>query len=669
MKKANKILAKIALTIFLIFLFVTLSLLLILEPRVKINGFSELDKNRLNSINSTISILGSYNEAIIANVNANSSIVINENSLPNHVKNAFIAVEDKRFYKHNGIDWKRVLSAAYQNVKSKSFKEGASTISQQLIKNTHLTNKKTLSRKIQEMRIARALERNYSKSEILEMYLNVLYFGNNIYGIESASKTYFNKSASKISVSEAALLAGIINNPSAYNPYKNPSSAKKRRDLVLKRMFDLNFLSSDEYASAINEEIVIVDDSPKQIQFTRSTLLELQSIYNLSSEEIFDKNFIVETRFNTNLSKQINDIIEKRRVSGVITRVVVIENASGFVISDCSTYTSDLSQLRRSPGSTLKPILCYAPALEKGDVYSITPILDEKTDFNGWSPSNYNDKYLGWTSVEESIIHSQNVTAVKLLQQVGVNNAIKTAKRVGLPLSSNDASLALALGCTSNGLTLPEITSAYTAFANYGNYMPPKYISKIVDKSGKVLFCAKNNSTKVFDDDTAYIVTNTLNKCSKVGTAKKISKYGVNCATKTGTVGSADGNTDAYCITYTPNYTVGVWMGKLNGLMDNKVSGGTIPTEIAGEILAFLNDNEKFVIPNSVVELFVDERALKERHEVLLASDKVDLLHKKRALFSKKHAPKKYSTQNSFMDDKSILDDFDNFKIVYGFSD
>ncbi len=668
MKKASKIIVKIALAISISALFVTLCLIIILEPRVKINGFSELDKNRLNSINSTISILGNHNETIIDNVNANSSTVISVNSLPHHVKNAFIAVEDKRFYKHNGIDWKRVASAAVKNVKSKSFKEGASTISQQLIKNTHLTNKKTLSRKIQEIRIARALERNYSKNEILEMYLNVLYFGNNIYGIESASKTYFNKSTSEISISEAALLAGIINNPSAYNPYKNMLAAVKRRDLVLKRMFELNFLTNDDYLAAISENISISDNKPKQTQFARSTLFELQNVNNLSYEELFDKNFIVETRFNSSLTSHINGVIEKRKVTDVITRVVVIENESGFVISDCATSASDLSQLRRSPGSTLKPLLCYAPALEKGDIYSVTPILDKKTDFNGWCPANYNDNYLGWTSVEESIIHSQNVTAIKLLQQVGVDNAIKIAKRVGLPLSDKDASLALALGCTNVGLTLPEITSTYTAFANQGNYISPKYVSKIVDKNGKVLFCAKNSKQKVFNDDTAYIVSSTLNKCSKVGTAKRISKYNVNCAAKTGTVGNADGNTDAYCIAYTPNYTIGVWMGKLSGLMDNKVSGGTVPAEIAGEVLSQLNDSEKFIKPDSVIELYVDERVLRERHEVLLASDNVDLIHKKRALFSKKHAPKKYSTQNSFIDNKSILDDFDNFKIVNSFS-
>ncbi len=637
---------------------------LILEPKVKINGFVELDKNRLNLINNTISITGQYNEPILVNQNTNGAKVVSISTLPEHVKNAFIAVEDKRFYKHKGVDWQRVAAAALNNLKALSFAEGASTISQQLIKNTHLKSDKTINRKLQEIRIARDLERSYDKEQILEMYLNILYFGNNVYGIETASNTFFNKAASSLSISEAALLAGIINNPSKYNPYRNEENAIKRRDLVLNRMYELKYISSEEYNNAMREKIILFNILQQKPQHVFGTINEAQKILEQTTSEIYENNYSIYTSINVELSKKIQNIINCSKNENVMIKALVIQNNYGEIIADCSTQFIDTTDVKRSPGSIIKPLLCYAPALDEGIVHTITPILDKKTTFGQWQPSNFNNKYYGWTSVEQSLIHSLNVPAIKLLNSVGIEKAKRYASNAGLSFTSNDYSLSLALGCMQNGATLRELVGAYSIFANNGYLYSPKYIQKIVDKSGNIVFQREHEGKQVYQNDTAYLITDTLKKCAKNGTAKKLRKYGNNIAAKTGTVGNKNGNTDAYCIAYTPKYTVGVWLGAIEGLIDNSYSGGNLPTEIAGKIISFLGDKSDFIKPSSVVSLEVDQTALNELHKVLLASNETLEINTKLALFSKRFAPKEYSAKRSFMDRKSFLDDFYNFDII-----
>lgn len=643
----------------------------ILSPSIKIAGFATLDQNRLNEINKTISIMGKYDNApFTVSVNPKKTLVVRLDDLNKYTIDAFVAVEDKRFFSHDGVDWIRVFGAMLNNLKARAYAEGASTITQQLVKNTHLSSEKTLLRKIQEIRIALDVEKKYDKSEILSMYLNQLYFGNGIYGIASASLFYFDKPAQKLTLPESAMLAGIINNPAKYNPVTQPKNAETRKNVVLLRMKDQGYITKNEYEKATNTTAEVSKRKRKAItHHLRSTLIELNEKFDVSKSKLFGSDYIVKTNCDLYLQERVSSIVEEYDLDNAIVRVIVLSNADDKVLCDYTNVDGDLYNLQRSPGSTIKPILCYAPALDMGLIHPITPINDETTDFSGYKPNNYRNKYYGWISVEDALSLSLNIPAVKILDYCGVERAKRYARLAGIPFSTNDNSLALALGNMSNGVTLLQLADAYKTFANDGKYTQSSFVNEVTDKNGNTIYKSKRTTRKVFGEDTSYLINQMLKKCANEGTAKRIKNSAKNVCAKTGTVGTEDGNTDAYCISYTPKYTVAVWFGAKSGYMKNEYSGGTTPTKIAGRIHELINDDDKFVMPNSVTSKMIDAVELKEKHRVLLAGNDVKLINKKSALFSKRYAPKVYSTMQNFAQFPTILDDFNNFKIIYGVVD
>ncbi|MBR7140737.1 MAG: transglycosylase domain-containing protein [Clostridia bacterium] len=661
MKKFKKILIASLVVFISLSLALAVGLAVLLEPNVKISGFATLDIQKLENLKKNSLFYYADGEKIADGAQNREYVSLSE--IPSHAQNAFIAVEDKRFYSHNGVDYIRVLGAIKNNLISNSFKEGASTISQQLIKNTHLKSEKTLSRKVQEIRIARSLERIYDKNEILEMYLNALNFGGNIYGIKSASKAFFDKEVRNLSVSDGATLAGIINSPTNLNPFSHYEKCKNRRDLVLKRMYEQKSINKSDYENAKNSEIELAKRNIFVNQYINGALDEASRILNKEKNEILLHDYKIKTYCNEKLQSFAQEIVNANKIKNADISVSVVSNLSDEVLAFASTDNLDAVTLCRQPGSTLKPFASYAPALEKNLIYPCSKILDERTNFNGYSPKNYREKYYGYISAKKALALSLNVPSVKLLESVGVENSLYFMRKMGLNIAPSDNELSLALGGISDGITLNGLCDAYKTLAKNGVYNKSNFLKEIVDKNGKVLFRNKTDKgVKSMGDDTAFLISDMLNECTKSGTAKKIGYEFDNVCAKTGTVGNKNGNTDAYCVAYTPRYSVAVRINAKNGLMDNEISGGNLPTRLAVSLLKFLNDDSQFTVPSSVISVDIDGRIYEKNNEVLIADGDTLPKDRIRMFFSKKNMPRQKYTVT--YQRKSILDDFDNFEIV-----
>lgn len=664
MLKSHKISKIILLTVAVILLAGALFCVLLLEPAIPIG--QALDTDKLVNIERTVTILDDEGLPIGDRMYANNKRYVSLSELPEYTKNAFIAIEDKRFYKHKGIDWKRVAGAAVQNIKNRSFREGASTITQQLIKNTHLSNEKTIHRKITEMRIARDLERKYTKDEILEIYLNILYFGNSMYGIGSASHVLFDKKPQELTVKESAILAGIINNPYRYSPYNHPDATLQRGNLVLKQMVDNGFISQEDYQAALSETVDFERRNLVQDQYVNAVIRQAAERIGIPKEELFKRQYTIATYTKQTWQNEIETLpllnsgeAEGRGVRQY--RVLVTDNQTGAVLASTGYGRNDISALRRQPGSTLKPVLCYAPALENDTVYPITPILDEKTTFGDYAPSNYKDVYYGWVTLKDALKYSLNIPAVKMLEANTVAYAKSFAQNVGIDFDERDNSLALAVGGMTYGVTLEQIAGSFQTFGGGGKFKKPTYIRYIADRDGKLLYRDDRTDTQAMRPSTAFLITDMLQECAKTGTAKLLSGFD-NVAAKTGTVGTAEGNSDAYCVAYTPQYTIAVWCG---GEMDNGIAGGTYPTRIVKEILTLLDDRQTFACPPDVTKLEIDVDALNNEQRVLLAGPDIPLRKRQAVYFAVDHRPQRYSTvQNPFWDYEEFFDSlFDNYQI------
>lgn len=670
MKKFRKVLKIFALVSCVFLIALTIFGFLIIEPNIKINGFKSLDKEKLNAYSQAITINDKNGNAIIGSIYDKNRIYTPLSKLNKQTINAFIAVEDKRFYSHKGIDYLRILSAMKNNILSGEFREGASTISQQLIKNTHLTNEKTINRKLQEIRIARDLERNYSKEKILEMYLNSLYFGNGVYGIGSASRAYFGINASELSLSQSAIMAGIINSPARYDLYRNYNNALKRRNSVLGRMLEQNLISDNEYKLALNEDTTPTNDKVYSNQYINGCINDASDMLNINAEGLYFANQVINTYCDQKIQNSSQEILNSYNLKNADISALVCRNSDGAYLSYASTSLCDISQIKRQPGSTIKPFISFAPAIENNLVYPCTPIFDKKTLFGDYSPSNFNNVYYGWTDIKTALSKSMNVPAVKLMEMNGIQNSINFATKFGLKFAPQDYSLSSALGGLTYGLSLRNIVDAYRVFANNGYYSCGKFVKNIVDKNGNTVINDKTVSKiKVISEETAYLMNYMLNDCARHGTAKKIGRTFPNACAKTGTVGDKKGNTDAYCIAYTPLYTVGVRISALDGYMDNSYSGGSCCAEIASKILNILGDYSNFETPNGIVFCDIDERELMYNHKVLLAGNEILPISRRREIFSAKNTPKEFSTLSAYNENKSQLDYFNNFQIIDRFFD
>lgn len=616
----------------------------------------EINKEVLSSPSLSIEIFDNENKPIKEDNEINKAYAKIE-TLSDETKNAFISIEDKNFYNHKGVNYKRIAKAMLNNIRSGKLKEGASTITQQLVKNTQLTSEKTFERKIKEVALAQKIEKMYSKDEILELYLNVIYFGNNCYGIESASNYYFSKPAKELNVEEASTLAGMIKSPAKYSPIKNYDNCLKRRNLVLSEMNKDGKLSIEKYNKAINTKLSLnlnTEKKNKLNSYSQMAIDEAEQILKIPSRQIALSGYKIYTYQDKSkqdaLEQSIKDVNPDCDSAGII-----IDNKRHAVSAYIGDSIYKILDSKRQPGSCIKPILVYGPAINENIIYPCTQLLDEKTTISEYTPKNVNDVYRGYVSAREALSKSINIPAIKVLSYVGIEKAKIYAEDMGITFDELDDSYSLALGGMTYGTNILQLAGAYTTFANNGKYAPAKFISFITDKNNNLVYINKPTEKAVMREDSAYLLTDMLITCAKTGTAKKLAELNIDIASKTGTVGkpNSKNNLDAWNISYTNDFTCGIWLGNL----DNSpitYAGGNQPTEIVKNYFKIIGDKSNFNIPSSIVEKNIDRTELDENHRVVLANNYIPERYVQKEIFSTFNLPKDVSNKFSSIE-KPIL--------------
>ncbi len=569
--------------------------------------------------------------------------VVEISDIKKHTQNAFIAIEDKRFYSHNGVDKKRLVGAVVNNIKSLSFKEGASTITQQLIKNTHLSGEKTIKRKLAEIKLAKKLEKKFTKKEILEKYLNTIYFGDNCYGIASASKHYFDKNVQELTINESAILAGVIKSPQKYSPTKNVDNCIDRKNTVLKAMFNQGFISESEYKNNCALGVKTKTLSTKKL-YDSTYFIDKEISNTIEKSPYFGDLVEVYTGVNIRCENILKNAVDNIDINAYKSAILMDKN--GKIIA----YSSNIGDVNRQMGSILKPLSVYAPAIEENVVDSFTMVSDERCNFNGYSPSNYNNRYYGKLSVKDALANSSNTVAVKILNSLTVNKSVNYLQKMNFNISNNDRALTLALGATEQGGKLSNVVASYSTFLSGGYYTSPHSVinmrlgGKVVDKNV--------NKRIVFSSDSAYIVADMLKETVKSGTAKKLSTLPFPVYAKTGTVGDKNGNSDAYTVSFTDKYILGVWIGaKDEEKLSNNITGGSLPTTISKniweEIYKSIPYPDEIEMPNTVQKINIDKISFDNDGKVVLADKIAPKRFVKEVLVKKSAMPNAVSTRFS----------------------
>lgn len=514
--------------------------------------------------------------------------------IPDNLKKALIATEDKNFYRHHGYDITGLARSTLQNVIAGHVVQGASTITQQLARVLFLNNERTFDRKLKELFIAARIEKTISKDQILEMYMNNVYLGAGAYGVEGAAQIYFDKHLKDCDLAELALIAGLPQAPSVYNPFNNMDLAVKRRNQVLTRMYKMRYITTEEYEKAKEEKVHLAKvpqfyTTNKAPYFCDYVMKELERL-GFDETEISQGGYKVVTTLDYKAQKAANEAILRNLrgwgLGGEKNQAAVFSfspiDGKILVYSGGKDYTKSqydrVTQAIRPPGSSFKPIV-YAAAMEKG----ISPndmIEDRPLTIGQWSPRNYGNKYRGKIPVYTALMVSSNVCAARLIKEVGIRSVIQTARVLGIetPLEYD---YTIALG--SNGVKLFEFTRAYGAFANGGYVVQPYAIERVETSRGKVVYKApKTKITHQLSMNTAAEMTAMMKTVITNGTGRA-ANIGKPAAGKTGTT---DDNKDAYFMGYTPNIVTGVWVGNDdNTVMNKSIQGGTVPALIWKDVM------------------------------------------------------------------------------------
>lgn len=500
------------------------------------------------------------------------------NKIPKNVQNAFVATEDSRFYEHSGIDLRGTMRAVVADIFSGQKEQGGSTITQQLARNAFLTNEKTWYRKLKEAAIAISMERKYSKKQILDMYLNQIYFGHGVYGVEAASKFFFNKDVSQLSDDEGALLAALPKGPNEYSPILHPDRALNRRNLVVDLMEKQGYIGAEQAVRLKGRTLGLnlekSKSHPEYDTYVDMVLDEAQKEYHLSNDEVLRGGYKIVVPMDMAAQRASYQQFKKNQYFRGSNPKVSPQGA--FVLMDSQTggvlavqggrsyvkkgYNHVLEQ--RQPGSTFKPLAVYGPALDSGRYQPFSLLQDKKvvyTKYDNYAPKNYDNQYHGEMSMYDAVTVSQNAPAVWLLDKIGINKSKAYLSKLGFQLP--DKGLAIALGGLEKGVTPLQMASAYTAFDNNGEKVSPYFIKAIYSNSGKRLGKAHPKKEKVFSKQTAWYMTRMLESVVSNGTAKA-GVADTSLAGKTGsTAYTKNGLRDAWFVGYTPKAVGAVWMG------------------------------------------------------------------------------------------------------------
>lgn len=574
---------------------------------------------------------------------------------------AFISAEDARFFEHEGVDVIRIAGAIVADIKAGSYVQGASTISQQLIKLSHLTSEKTISRKAEEAALAYEMERQYSKEDILEMYLNYVYFGGGYYGIEAAAEGYFGVHASDLTLDQSAMLAGILKSPSGYAPHINYAASINRRNNILRLMRDYGYITDDEKKQASARRPTILHDKNEEYSgyYTDAVTKSAAALMGITVDELIRGGYNIYSAMDSDIQHYCEEMFKNGELfpaEDSEAAIVVLEPSTGMVVAMVGgrSYTGGISfnratDIRRQPGSVIKPVIAYAPAFEYLNYTAADMILDEETTFADYTPSNYGNKYYGWVTVREAVTKSLNVPAVKTLSEVGVERAKDFAKRCGIEFDDKDDSLALALGGFTYGVSPLQIAGAYSCFASGGIYNTPTLIKKITDRNGLTVYEYRQDSRRVMSEANAYILTSMLKSVVTEGTGHRLNTLDIPIAGKTGTVGLANGNRDAWMAGYTPEYTAVVWQGYDSdrlGLLPSSATGGTYPALMLYELFNHIYPDGRsgdFEKPESVKQYSIDAKTLKKQHKVVLANAMTPQSSRVTEYFTEETAPEDVS--------------------------
>lgn len=528
---------------------------------------------------------------------AENRLPVKLSDTPKVLQDAFISAEDSRFYSHYGIDPRGIIRAAWVNLTHQGVAEGGSTITQQLARNAFLTQDQTLKRKVKEALLAIKIEQNYTKAEILEMYMNQIYFGQGSYGVETAARTYFGKDAKDLTLAQSALLAGLPNSPNYLNPFNNLEGAKARQVTILDQMVKYGYITEAQAREAKNSDIELAS-KPTNNAHTNSPAsyfvdYVLQTVSTKYGDDaVYKGGLKIYTTIDMAAQKAAVAAMENLPTfytdnNGLAEpqgALVAINPRNGYIVAMVggrgTDYFNRATQATRQPGSSFKPFV-YLTAIQQG----MTPgtiVDDSKVTYAGWTPQNYERNYNGRITLRYALMHSVNVATVKIADQVGMSKVIETAKNMGITTlvtdgSHSDVNLAAAIGGLTAGVTPIEMASAYGVLADGGVRVAPVAITKIVDRSGQILEENSLEEKRVIDAKDAYILTNMLESVIKSGTGGNAS-IGRPAAGKTGTT---DDTKDAWFVGYTPDLATAVWIGDDNGSETLQgMTGGTLPAEI-----------------------------------------------------------------------------------------
>lgn len=566
----------------------------------KVQGFHEvLDENlQIKEVHlPQTSYIKAGNGQIISEVHQPvNRVYLSSDNISAFLKDLFITAEDQHFYDHAGFDIPAIGRALAINIQSDDIEQGASTITQQLARNVFLNHEQSYNRKLSEILYAYELERKFSKEKILELYINAIYFQNGAYGIEAASRLYFQKSAEELSKTQLAFLAAIPNNPSFYDPVKHFDRTKKRQERLIDQLKEEKLLSKENAETIKSESISLqmkqrIDLYPDYVTYVEAELRELiskkegyhkklsfaddqkKAELNAQLDEriasLMEQGIIIETALNPALQEKAKSSLEKRLpYKDVEGAAAVIDNASQEIaaIAGGKNYKKyDFNrafQAYRQPGSAIKPLLVYAPYIERTNA-SLQDQVDAGTFCkNGYCPQNYGGARYGMVSLERAFIHSYNTPAVRLLDSIGIEIGFKDLSQFGFKMvTKKDYVLSAAVGGFSYGMTPLELTSAYSVFANEGYYRPARTIRKVTNLEGKLLYSWNDPFVQIWSSKTTIKLRQLMAKTVQSGTARKASLPNGYAGGKTGTT---NGYKDFWFIGLTGRYTAGVWVGKDN---------------------------------------------------------------------------------------------------------
>lgn len=600
----------------------------------------EFDPKKLKP--SQTSMVFDQNDQIIAELHGEQNrIPVPLEKIPKNLINAFIAIEDQHFYSHKGINIRSIIGSLVTNFMHGGIKRGASTITQQLVKTAFLSSEQSWKRKAQEAWLAIQLERHYSKNEIMEFYLNQIYFGHSAYGVESAADTYFGKSVDELDLAESALLAGITKGPEYYSPYLNFDKSKERQEIILNTMAELGSVSKEEAENAKKEELKLVGiknvtTDYKAPYFTDYVIRELaaqfQKELGLSEDEAYNKIYTDGLKVYTTVDMKIQEAAEKaladpknypyskndgNEIAQPQAAAVIIDPHSGHIKAlvggrehQRKLGFNRASQAFRQPGSTFKPIMVYTAAVDMG--YTAATVIDDSSvsypagSGGVWTPKNYTNDFKGLTTIRKAIANSVNIVAVKVFNAIGVDRGIEYAQKLGiknlvLTGDRNDRQLSAALGGITKGVTPLELASAFGTLANEGTHVEPIAILKVVDKNGRTILENKPEQWNAVSKQVAFIVTDMLRSVVTEGTGRRLADFPFPVAGKTGTTSD---DKDVWWVAYTPHLTGVVWMGHDEPTTMHNVAGGYQPALMWKQIMAAAHEGlpkTQFVKPSGVV--------------------------------------------------------------------